>query len=164
MGIFTNVQLSIFCNTTASVTPNQITKAMMELNDLGINSFLPNVVNGQNLNLLSGKVEKVTNISFISTDQKYNIACLDRRVDISYNNSINDINGLKTILEQCTKLIDSIIEIYGFTANRLAINLNILGKEHDKVLSDTKFKNLAKSLKYYDNKDIYEWSSRINTL
>lgn len=164
MGILLNVQLSVFGNYHIDTKPDNITTLMEKLNQLGRFEFLPNVVNGQNIDLLGGKVNIVSNLSFITATRQCQIMCMDERIDCTINYNADTQETIDSALDFTNSVLNVIMDTFPILGNRLAINVNKLGEPYEGDIKSTRIGEvLVSNLPYYQDKELVEWSSRSNT-
>ena len=163
MSITLNYQLSVFGNYTISPTPDTISTLMGKINDTTQKTFLPNIINSQQIELPSNKITTLSNLGFVSQDQKFSIAILNERIDINYSRIDDSDIDIRSFYEFAVKALVVIIEHSGIVSNRLAINIH----QVNEVESFEKLKVLGKSLiktpTYYNDKNYEEWSLRTNS-
>lgn len=163
MGILLNVQLSVFGNCNIEATATNISNLMQEINKLGKFEYLPNIVSGQNIDLLAGKINTTSNLSFITASQLSQIMCMDNRIDclLNFNSEYQDTidNGLQF----CKDVLSIIMNNFSILGNRLAININEVSNFVSPELQKTKFgQSIVKVLDFYKDKTLDEWSTRAN--
>ncbi len=161
---FLDFQLSIFCNQKIDATPENSYNIMKKINDLGEYVYLPSVSQEQNYNILDGRIQKISNLIFITNNQKSQINCMTDRIDviIRYNENLGeDYHDNDAIY--CINLLKTLVDEYGITANRLAINVNMLGESYKVGLDKTNIsESLILSLGFNIGKPVKEWSTRCN--
>lgn len=157
-----NLQVSIFCNKHIEPTPEKITTLMGKINLMSKLNFLPNIVNGQNIDILTKRVTNISNLAFTTANQQFQILCMDNRIDIIFNTNADvalDYKRHIVIAESILKLIMDEEEIIG---NRLAFNIQIIGA---KSIGDVSafVSKYGKPLSFYENRAIEEWVLRYNS-
>ena len=85
MSLILNVQLSAFSNYRIEPTANNVTFLMESINKLGIKEFLPNITTGQNIDLIKGKLETISNLGFVTSDKTGQIICQNNRIVCLFN-------------------------------------------------------------------------------
>lgn len=164
MGMLLNIQMSIFGNYHIETTANNISILMQKLNELGKFEFLPNIVEGQNIDILAGKISTTSNVSFITSSQLCRVMCMDNRIDciLTFNPDYQDT--IENSLQFCNDVLTVIMESFPILGNRLAININELSNPISTDLLETKLgKSIISVLDFYKNKTLEEWSTRSNT-
>ena len=164
MSILMNVQYSIFSNNRIEPTPDVVSNLLLELNALGEYVFIPNMIAGQNIDLLAGKVNPMNNISFITIDRQVQIACLNERIDVTINGT--DKNQAISIEEHigfARSALAKIMEKNHIYSNRLAINISLLSDLIKDSIQETPLgRKLCNTLDFYNGTSLEEWSSRVN--
>lgn len=163
MSIAMNYQLSIFGKYTITPTPETITALMSKINQETRKTFLPNIINSQQIEILSNKITTLANLGFITQDQEYSIAILNERIDINYNRVNNSLLGIGEFYNFATKTISVIIEYASIISNRLAINIQQVCEMNSFSELQERGKSLLRSAKYYNDKDFAEWAMRTNS-
>lgn len=165
MSIIMNVQFTVFSNNRIEPTPDNIGIILNKLNSLGKYTFLPSMINGQNIDLAAGKMDPVSNISFVTLDQHVQIACMNERIDIVINGTQNNQSvPIEEHLEFARTVLDFLMEKYHTYSNRLAINISLLSGLIQKSIRETAIgKRMCSTFDYYQGKELDEWSSRVNT-
>ena len=159
MGLILNIQLSAFCDCRIEPSAENISNLMNEINKLGKIEFLPNIISTQNVDLASGKIDVISNLSFVTSDQSNQIICRNERIDCLLNLAANEDSKFENNIEFAKKVVVLIMKSYSVQSNRLALNVNLLGNQIQKMKFD---KNIIPALDLYNGKDIKEWSLRNN--
>lgn len=164
MGMLLNVQLSVFGNYHIETTAKNVSNLMQKLNELGEFEFLPNIISGQNIDLLAGKINTTSNLSFVTSSQSCQIICMDNRMDclLKFDSEYQDTidNGLAF----CNRVLGVIMDNFPILGNRLAININELSNPVSGDLLETNLgKSVVSVLDFYKDKKLDEWSTRANT-
>ncbi len=159
MGLILNVQLSVFCNYRIEPNAQNITNLMKKINELGQMEFLPNIISEQNIDLATGKVNIIPNLSFVTSDQSSQVICRNERIDCILNVPTDEKSELESSVEFAKKIVILIMENYSVQSNRLALNINLLGNQIQKMEFN---KKIMPALDFYDGKEIKEWSLRNN--
>ena len=163
MGILLNVQLSVFGNCNIKTTAANISNLMQKINRLGKFEYLPNIVSGQSIDLLEGKINTTSNLSFITASQLSHIICMDNRIDclLNFNSEYQDTisNGLQFFQD----VLAIIMYNFPILGNRLAININELSDSFSPELFNTELaQSVISVLDFYKDKSLDEWSTRAN--
>ena len=85
MATVINYQLSMFGKFSISPTPETISTLMPKINERTKQVFLPNLISSQQIEIPSNRVTAISNLGFVTQDQKYNISILNERIDVTYN-------------------------------------------------------------------------------
>lgn len=164
MNIIMGVQLTFFCDHHIKTSVDSITTLMQELNKLNMLELLPSVIPGQKLDLLVGKAVSTTNLGFNSPTGNVQIACMDNRIDCTVKPEANENLNLEDALSKCETFLNVILKQYSIQGNRLAINIDVLGKEINSDIKDTQCGNkIASCIGYYKDKSLDDLSARLNT-
>lgn len=165
MSILMNVQYSIFSNNRIEPTPDVVNNMLSELNAIGKYVFIPSMIAGQNIDLLAGKVNPVNNISFVTTDQLVQIACMNERIDVVINvTDKNQDTSIEEHVEFARCALKRIMENNHIYSNRLALNISLLSGIIEDPIQETSFgKKLCNTLDFYEGSVLEEWSSRVNS-
>lgn len=163
MGTLLNVQLSVFGNYNIETTAVNISNLMQKINELGKFEYLPNIVTGQNIDLLAGKINTTSNLSFITASQLSQIVCMDNRIDCLLNFNSEYQETVDNSLQFCQDVLTIIMDNFPILGNRLAININELSNSFSSELYKTKLgQSVISILDFYKNKTLDEWSTRAN--
>lgn len=163
MGILLNVQVSVFGNYNIETTAANISNLMKKVNELGKFEYLPNIVSGQNIDLLAGKINTTSNLSFITASQLSQIVCMDRRIDCLLNFNSEYQDTISNSLQFCQDVLTIIMDNFSILGNRLAININELSDSFSPELFKTKLgQSVTSVLDFYKEKTLDEWSTRVN--
>lgn len=163
MGILLNIQLSVFGNYNIEATATNISNLMQKINKLGKFEYLPNIVTGQNIDLIAGKINTTSNLSFITASQLSQIICMDNRIDclINFNSDYQDT--IDDSLQFCQDVLAIIMDNFPILGNRLAVNINELSNSFSPKLFESKLgQSVITVLDFYDDKTLDEWSTRAN--
>ena len=159
-----NVQYSVFSNNRIDPTPDIVNTMLTELNSMDKFSFIPNLITGQNIDLLAGKMNPVNNISFTTVDQLVQIACMNERIDVVLNGT--EKNQDFTVEERilyARSVLYMIMKKYHIFSNRLALNISLLSNPIEGSVQETPLgKKLCSTLDFYSDNSLEEWSSRVN--
>lgn len=163
MSLMLNVQLSSFCNYRIEPNAKNITSLMEKVNLLGIKEFLPNITTGQNIDLIKGTLETVSNLGFVTSDTTGQIVCQNNRIDCMFNYNAENQCDLNESLDELKSIIVIILNEFEILSNRLAVNINILSDPYEGDLKETNFgRSIVSTLDFYRDKDLKEWSTREN--
>lgn len=162
MPIGLNYQLSILGNYSVSLSPEIITTLMTRINQVSTEVFLPNIINSQQIEIPSNRVSTISNLGFVTQDQKYNIAILNDRIDINYNKPIDKELNLSEFYTIAEKILSAIMQSCNFPSSRLAANIQMLIELESSDHMQNLGKKLLKSAEYYNDKPFCEWSTRVN--
>lgn len=163
MGILLNVQLSVFGNDNIETTATNISSLMQKINGLGKFEYLPNIISGQNIDFLAGKVNTVPNLSFITASQLSQIICMDNRMDCVLNFNAEHQDTISNSLQFCKDVLTIMMDDFSILGNRLAININELSNSVLPELLKTKLgQSIASVFDFYKGKTLDEWSTRAN--
>ena len=157
-----NLQLSVFCNKHIEPTPEKITVLMKKINSESGLMFLPSIVNGQNIDILSRQITNVSNLAFITANQQFQIICTDNRIDIIFNTNTETALDYDEHLVIAKKLLAMIMKEEAILGNRLAFNTQIIGAKNIDNVSVLVSK-YGKPLSFYEGKPIEEWLLRYNS-
>ena len=164
MGFVLNIQLSAFTNHRIEPNASNISKLMNEINNLKIKEFLPNITTGQTFDLVKRRVDTVSNLAFVTTDNSGQIICQNERIDCIFNFNENDKCDFENELKKLKCILLLIMNERNIVSNRLALNISLLSEPYFGELQNTIFgKNLVSSLKFYEDKEFKEWSMRENS-
>lgn len=154
------IMVSAFCDKKIQPTPETISTLMSKINDYSKMAFLPNVFSTQKINILNGAVEGENNLSFATADKKSQIICANDRIDCSVDINADNEEEIDSKIKLCAGLLSLLMEKEQIKAKRLAFNADYVSSP----ISD--YRNLINQMiqgfKYYNGKEIKEWSSRIN--
>jgi len=157
-----NFQLSVFCNKRIEPTSEKITDLMKEIKSISQMDFLPNIINGQIIDMMAKQVIKVSNLSFATPDQTRQIIYMDDRIDF-ISNAVDEVFlEYEKELSLAEALLQFVLERDSIQGNRLALNLKMICENSFDGISPFAIK-LCKPLDYYIDKPIEEWSNRCNT-
>lgn len=163
MSLILNVQLSAFSNYRIEPTANNVTFLMESINKLGIKEFLPNITTGQNIDLIKGKLETISNLGFVTSDKTGQIICQNNRIDCMLNYGEDNQCEINESIDALKQIILLILKEFDILSNRLALNVNILSDVYEGDLKGTKFgRKLVSTLDFYKDKELSEWSTRKN--
>ena len=152
------IQISVFVDKKIEVSSENIAKIMGQLKqNLGLD-FLPSVLNAQRINALTGNIENIQDLSFFNKDNSNQLLLSTGRVDYTIN--FSETNNNMDIVKTGVKVIQLIMKNGNLRGNRLALNVDYLSDSHEDAKGFLG-KDLSR-LSFYNDKEIKEWSSRIN--
>lgn len=158
-----NYQLSVFGNYSVLPTPETVTVLMNAINQATGELFLPNLISGQQVELPTNRITTISNLGYITQNQKFNIAILNERIDVTYNRIDSDDMSLTDFYEFAANALGAIMQNQNLRARRLAINIQaITNNMSEEDVSDLG-KQLIKCAAYYEDKPFVEWSTRVNS-
>ena len=164
MSILKDVQFSIFTNSRIEPTTELVNSLLTDINAIKKYEFVPNLITNKNVDLIANTIQTNNNISFVTLDQSVNIACMNERIDVTIrdiNNSLD--NNLDDYIAFARSALVLIMEKTHVYSNRLAINVSYLSKEVSDFIQNTGVgKKLCKTLDFYKNQTLVEWSTRAN--
>ena len=165
MSIIMNVQYSVFSNNRIEPTPDTVNGILAGLNSLGKYVFIPSMIAGQNIDLLAGKVNPVNNISFVTIDQRVQIACMNDRIDVLINGTNSNQNvSIEDHIIFARQALTVIMENNHIYSNRLALNVSVLSDVINGPVQATALgRKLCSTLGFYEGRSLEEWSSRVNS-
>lgn len=160
MGAILSIQLSAFSNKRIIPSTDNIAKLMSKLKEMSGVDLLPSILNTQKIDISTGNLENVPNLSFSTSDNKEKVVCMENRIDCTFNFEIEKQDVVWDNFEVAVKILEFIMQDETVLANRLALNVNFIS---DICNGGTKFENQVMNVvPFYQDKDIREWSSRIN--
>lgn len=162
MSTAVNYQLSIFGKYNVQPNPETITSLMTKIN-IGEQVFMPNVINSQQIDVISNRITSISNLGFITQNQQYTIAILNERIDINYNKIDETDLSMNDFYTFATKILSVIIDHIDVKSNRLAINIQEVCEVTNLIEQRKKGKNYLKCADYYNDKEFVEWSMRTNS-
>ena len=164
MGKFLNVQFSVFSNSRIEPTAANASNLMQKINSLKKFEFLPNIISGQNFDLITGKINSISNLSFITPSNQSQIMCMDNRIDCIFNFSPSDNESLSEGVEFCRSILTIIMKEFSIIGNRLALNINNISDNLNENFKESECgRKLISQLDFYNTKNLIEWSTRCNT-
>ena len=161
-----NIQLSAFVNNHIDHT--NVVDLMTELNNINPDvTLLPNIIQGQNIDIIKGEMTNRFNISFVSPDNAIRVICMDERIDCNLSFEKIDPLSIDESLDYMGKVLKTILSKYNMPSNRLAININELSnitiEENTDIRECSVSNNILTTLDYYNEKNLIEWSTRCNS-
>lgn len=164
MATVLNYQLTIFGTYSIEPSPDTITLLMNAINKATGELFLPNLISGQQVEIPSNRITTISNLGYVTQNQKYNISILNERIDINYHRVDNSDLGISDFYQFAVKALSAIMQECSLKSNRLAANIQVLANAiHEPLIPDLG-KKLVASAEYYDDKPFVEWSTRINSI
>lgn len=163
MAIVLNYQLSVFGNYSISPSPETITELMNTINKATGALFLPNLISGQQVEIPTNRITAISNLGYVTQNQKYNIAILNDRIDITYNRIDSIDLPLEDFYGFAVKALGAIMQNQNLQARRLAINIQAVANNLSSDQIAELGKQLIKCVAYYEDKPFVEWSTRINS-
>ncbi len=157
-----NYQLSIFGEYSIIPSPEIVTILMNALNQSTNEVFLPNIVNTQQIEVPSNKISLISNLGFVTQDQRYSVVIQNNRIDVSFNKMSDYEVEMDEFYDLAERVIGTIIEKLKLTANRLAANILMLTECQDLNKINTLGRLFLNGAKYYENKMMCEWSTKCN--
>lgn len=163
MSVALNYQLSVFGKFTIAPLPDVITTLMNKINEETQETFLPNIINNQQIEIPSNRITTTANLGFVTQNQQYSIAILNNRIDVNYNKTDELDVDIETFYAFSVKVLVAIMDYCAIASNRLAINIQRVCEfdSFEKLYSCGK--RLVNSAAYYNDKEFTEWSIRINS-
>lgn len=162
MGAILTIQLSSFSNKKVLPNTENIAVLMPKLKELSGIEFLPNIVSSQKIDVKTGAIENVPNLSFSSTDNSGQIICTENRIDCIFNFDIDHQDGIDDKFNMASAIVKFIMSNASVFANRLALNVTCLSNV---CSSNSVFETqVMHVVPFYQNKTIKEWSSRTNAV
>lgn len=163
MAIKINYQLSVFGNYDIAPIPTNITSLMNNINEATGEIFLPNLISGQQVEIPTNRITTISNLGYVTQNQKFNISILNERIDINYNR-IDEVDlAISDFYNMAVKALKAIMETFELSSRRLAINIQVLENTFDEDEIAKMGKRIIKSVPYYSEKNLIEWSTRINS-
>ena len=164
MSILINVQYSVFSNNRIEPTPDVVNNMLSDLNAMGKYVFIPNMIAGQNIDLLAGRVNPLNNISFVTLDQQVQIACMTERIDVTINGTDKNQNiPIEDHIRFARSALKKIMEKKHIYSNRLAVNISFLSDFIEDPIQETPLgEKIINTLDFYNGTPLEEWSSRFN--
>ena len=162
MGATLSIQVSAFSNKKIVPNAENIAVIMPKLKNLSGIEFLPNIINTQKIDIATGKIDNLPNLSFASINKTGQVVCTDNRIDCIFNFEIDKQDEVEARFNTASCIISFIMQNESVFANRLALNVNYLSDVcNGNSLFETQVMHV---LPFYQGKDIKEWSSRTNAV
>ena len=163
LSTFINYQLSMFGRFSIRTTPETISTLMPKINEKTKQIFLPNLISNQQIEIPTNRVTTISNLGFVTQDQRFNISILNERIDVTYNKT-NDIDvSMHYFYELAISAFTAIFENSDAVSNRLALNIQAVCEMESFDKMKRKGKDLLKSAAFYAEKQLAEWSMRTNS-
>lgn len=163
MSVITNYQLNIFGNFSIAPTSQNATDLMKTINSATNEDFLPSLISGHQVDVLTNKITNVSNLGFISQNQKYSISILNDRIDVIYNRN-DDTNLLaKDFYRLAVNAICAIMENKNLQSYRLAVNVQAVADGFSESQIINAGKKIITKPNYYNDKPLIDWYTRINS-
>lgn len=163
MSVALNYQLSIFGRYSIAPNPEMITNLMSKINTATGETFLPNIINTQQVEVSSNQIKSLSNLGFVTPDQKFSISILNERVDINFTRTTDIDVEIDTFFNIAVKALETIMDYANLNAYRLAANYQMVCNLQDFDKLQILGKRFVTAAKYYDSKALYEWSNRVNS-
>lgn len=163
MSVALNYQLSVFGRFAIAPLPDVITALMNKINVETQETFLPNIINSQQIEIPSNRIMTTANLGFVTQNQQYTIAILNNRIDVNYNKTGDSDVDIETFYAFSVKALVAIMDYFGIVSNRLAINIQLVCEFDSIKKMRLCGKKLVTSAAYYDDKEFAEWSMRTNS-
>lgn len=163
MSVALNYQLSVFGKFTIAPLPDVITDLMNKINAETQETFLPNIINSQQIEIPSNRIITTANLGFVTQNQQYSIAILNNRIDVNYNKTVDSDVDIETFYAFSAKALVAIMDYFGIVSNRLAVNIQQVCEFDSFEKMHLCGKKLVTSAAYYDDKEFSEWSMRTNS-
>ena len=160
MGEILYIQLSVFSNKRIIPTSDNISLMMKDLKKITDVDYLPSIIDTQKVDIPTGKIETVSNLSFFTYDKKSQVVCTENRIDCNFNYEIKDQENINRDYHFAADILKSIMKKAMILGNRLALNVNFVSNVCN---GSSDFENQVMHIvPFYQNKTIKEWSSRTN--
>lgn len=160
MGAVLSIQLSVFSNRKITPSTGIIAIMMPKLKELTGLDYLPSIINTQKIDISTGNMENIPNLSFSTLDKKSQVVCTENRIDCTFNYELKDQSSVDSGFISAMDILQFIMENTKVLANRLAMNINFISNV---CSGESKFeKQVMHVVPFYQDKDIKEWSSRTN--
>ena len=163
MSVALNYQLSIFGKYSITPTPEIVTSLMTDINKATGELFLPNIINSQQIEIPSNRISTISNLAFTTQDQKFSIALMNERIDVSYNRVVSTEISINDFYSLAEKALSAIMSNANLMSNRLAVNIQMLVEIQNADQLNVLGSTLIKSADYYGDKTLCEWSTRVNS-
>lgn len=159
-----NIQYSVFSNIHIKPSAEIINDMLTELNKIGEYNFIPNIIIGQNIDIPTGRIVPLNNISYITVDQRIQIACLNERIDVTINNAdSSQSDSLFELIVYARKMLALVMKKNWILSNRLALNISLLSDTLESSIFESCIgKKYCKTLDFYLGEQLDEWSTRTN--
>ncbi|MCM1145000.1 MAG: hypothetical protein NC407_09855 [Lachnoclostridium sp.] len=160
MSAILSIQLSAFGNKKILPNTENISVLMPKLKEFSGIELLPNIIDTPNIDIETGSIKNVPNLSFVSIDNKSQVVCTESRIDCVFNFDMAEQSSTDLRFDTSSEIISFIMQNGNVMANRLALNVTHLS---DVCNGNSVFeKQVMHTVPFYQGKNIKEWSSRIN--
>ena len=159
----TNYQLSMFGRFSINPTPEAISTLMPKINEKTKQIFLPNLISSQQIEIPANRVTTISNLGFVTQDQRFNISILNERIDVTYNRSSDIDISMQDFYALALNAFTAIFENSDAVSNRIALNIQAVCEMESFDKMKNKGKDLLKSAAFYTEKPLAEWSLRTNS-
>lgn len=163
MSVALNYQLSIFGKYSIVPSPEIVKELMTEINNATKEAFLPSIISTQQVEVSSNQIKSLSNLGFITADQKFNISILNERIDVNYNRNTDIDVEIDLFYDIAVKALVAIMDHFKLNAYRLAANFQMVCELPDFDKLRTLGNQFVTTAKYYDDKMLCEWSNRVNS-
>ena len=163
MATVINYQLSMFGKFSISPTPETISTLMPKINERTKQVFLPNLISSQQIEIPSNRVTAISNLGFVTQDQKYNISILNERIDVTYTKPSDVDVSMDDFYELAIEAFTALFDNSNAVSNRLALNIQEVCEMESFDKMKSKGKELLKAAAFYEGKPLAEWSMRTNS-
>lgn len=126
MSVALNYQLSIFGRYSITPNPEMITNLMSKINTATGETFLPNIINTQQVEVSSNQIKSLSNLGFVTPDQKFSISILNERIDINFTRTTDIDVEIDTFFNIAVKALETIMDYANLNAYRLAANYQMV--------------------------------------
>ena len=159
MSTITSIMISAFGNKQINPDAEIVSFYMNEIKKLTGIDYLPNIVYSPTINIATGQMSQIPNITFSSLGNISRVTFVNSRVDFIYNFNEGTQAEISSRYNQGIDIIKLILNKSDIMSNRLALNVDLIGLIGD----DSRIKSdMMNVLPYYQKRNIKEWSSRIN--
>lgn len=164
MSYLVDLQYSVFTNQRIEPDIDNINAMLLSINALGKYSFFPNVIVNTNIDLNARTVTPINNVSYVTLDQKIQIACLNERIDINIHPNINDTDvSIDGYIDFSKEAMTIIMDKNNIVSNRLALNVSLISDLYENILNTELAHKYFKPLDFYNNNQIEELFSKVNS-
>lgn len=163
MAITINYQLSVFGKYSITPTPGNVTMLMNAINQATGEMFLPNLISGQQVEIPTNRITTISNLGYITQNQKFNISILNERIDIGYNRIDDNELSVSEFYDFAVKALSAIMDTCHLQSRRLAANIQVLANSLSVDQIASMGKKVITSAAYYADKPLLEWSTRMNS-
>lgn len=157
MSKITSIMISVFGNNRVIPDTDVITFLMNETKGISGLDFLPNINNSAAIDINTGNIIQVPNLSLRTPDGLHKIISNGNRIDYISVFSDQTESDYDEQLKQGVLILQSIISKAEIVANRFALNIDLLCSNNIKDFISFDF------LPFYKGREIKEWSSRTNS-